>query len=614
MARHFVSGSSQRLEVPNQASLAVGAGDFTACVWHRNNGTWPASRICGKGGGGGTSAIWKVDKDGGTKLGFLIDDGNNKIEAVANTVPELEDGSYHLFIFEKWTTPGPTTNVAIYRDGDNLIASNTSLQVTGSLDNTDPLILGAGLDGNPTRKLFWTGDLATFAVFKRRLVGTERSMLVHASPLFLRPDVYFTLNGRDTPEIDVAAGNLGTLFNGPTFAIGPILLRPASLLASVVSTRDEALQGTLAGAGSLTGRLASSAPLGGAAVSAVCLVTGVLGSAVSLQGDVLALSSFAGDLTASVPLAGVVNGASAVSGETIAEVSMSGAVAALTTADANAVATVPISGNVVSGSGTTASVRLLAETPLKGTIDAQSSLSGPLIAEVPLRATLGPTASIAATARAAVPLSAAINESSSAEGALSAAVPCSATTAGISNADAALGAAVPIEGEGLVAQSAAAAVVSAAVPLAASVASVSSASANSVNIDARLSGQVPTTAGALGSLVADVPLAGELVAGLCTIAGDLSLRVPLAGSITASTTIAGQLPVAAKLVSMVAGSSSLTAGDPLLADVPLFAAVQPVFTPSARLRILGEILTTSVGGRVRAITSTGGRVLQRGGS
>ena len=179
--------------------------------------------------------------------------------------------------------------------------------------------------------------------------------------------------------------------------------------------------------------------------------------------------------------------------------------------------------------------------------------------------------------------------------------------------DAGLSATVPLGEASVAGQSTLTGDIVPKVPVAGDVSAASTVAAGTLLVDAALAGAIDAAGALAGDMVSAVPLVGDVISAQSLALADIKAEVPLGSFIDASSTAVGTLPMAAGLVGLVSSTSTLFGGSPFLADVPMAASSMPATSIAARLRILGEVLTTGVGGQVRAVTSTGGRVLQKGG-
>ena len=96
-----------------------------------------------------------------------------------------------------------------------------------------------------------------------------------------------------------------------------------------------------------------------------------------------------------------------------------------------------------------------------------------------------------------------------------------------------------------------------------------------------------------------VSLLQGTIAGQSNVAGALGRFRPIEGEIAGQSTVAGDLMAVAPLAGVIAGQSSV-AGQVFLSITFPDSKIDAVSSVAGRLRILGEIVTTSSGGFVVA--------------
>lgn len=121
-------------------------------------------------------------------------------------------------------------------------------------------------------------------------------------------------------------------------------------------------------------------------------------------------------------------------------------------------------------------------------------------------------------------------------------------------------------------------------------------------------GVIPGDSEVAGLLGTIVPIEGA-IAGQSDLAGILDRQPTLAGVIDGASAISGDLSPVVPLAGLIAAQSTLSADLDVL--LGLLGSVDGVSSLRGRLRLPGEVLTTSVGGFIIAKTSVGGFIVSR---
>lgn len=227
MARLF-DGDNDVLETTATTSDAVdlGTSDFSITFQYKNNIAFTnGDRFFCKGtssGGTGGGVRYEAFYNSGS-ISFTVDDNSTKSEAVSTAPSEFTDGSWHSMIFER----DQSTHLKIFADATEKISGGDG---TGSVDNGNTLLIGAGRGGSDTIESWGEGTFAEFAIFRRLLTASEKAILAAGySPLFLNPgpDYYQPLHGSNSPETDYISGDSMTV-TGAVQAAHPRIIYPTS--------------------------------------------------------------------------------------------------------------------------------------------------------------------------------------------------------------------------------------------------------------------------------------------------------------------------------------------------------------------------------------------------
>jgi len=205
MARAFVSGSSQYLEV---ASALLTGPPLTFAAWALPNSS-------------NANAILSIANNGSTQNYLAIYCAGGNLTARAND-GGAATGATKSFSNSVWShfagTFASSTSRTAYVNGVAGSAESTS-STPGSLNRT---AIGRITASTPT--LFFDGNIAEAAIWNIALSQADLTALAAAvSPLLVRPDAlvaYWPLLGLYSPEIDIRAHNDATV-TGATVAGHP---------------------------------------------------------------------------------------------------------------------------------------------------------------------------------------------------------------------------------------------------------------------------------------------------------------------------------------------------------------------------------------------------------
>ncbi len=170
-----LDGTNSYVSVPDATNLNFDDGNFTAVAWFRA-GTSDSEQVILQKGGDGTPGF-KVFLDETYKLGAAIDDGASNNEVLSPLAYAVDEWHHVAVTFDRGGF------LALYVDGSLVNALDIS-GVAGSVNNTAPLTLGAGLD-MMTPSGFLHGRLDDVALWSVLLTETEISEIsdVSKSPL-----------------------------------------------------------------------------------------------------------------------------------------------------------------------------------------------------------------------------------------------------------------------------------------------------------------------------------------------------------------------------------------------------------------------------------------------
>ena len=167
--------TSDYVSVPDHPALNFGTGSFSIDAWVRT--TAQHTVVVSKTSGGTSSnPVGYYLRVSGNAIAYGLADGSQYWAGAAITSVALNDGQWHLLAatFQRGT---PST-ILFYADGNHVgTATSNSINPTGSVTNTDPLLMGRS---SALPSLGFPGEIDELELFNRILTPVEITALYSA--------------------------------------------------------------------------------------------------------------------------------------------------------------------------------------------------------------------------------------------------------------------------------------------------------------------------------------------------------------------------------------------------------------------------------------------------
>jgi hypothetical protein len=484
----------------------VTGGATTATVTLPNNGTSGSMLMCRVAtwiGGTTGNKINDVDYASGTNFSLAKEGfgpSNNQHGSIWYYANNAQTGSMSI----------------VARRGGGSDDITMWVEEWAGLDTSSPLDVSQTANGTSGTASVTSGTMAAGSVLSSNLVVADQGgSFAVDSDYYLEflysntadisigvQDRVMTGGGTDTATMTVNNGDWISVIadfkaasGGGTQALAGSIAGVGTLTGAI--RHGTPLAGTVAGLGTLTGALKRSQHLAGG-IAGQATVAGGIAVGHPLAGTVAGMGTVTGAIAVGHPLGGTIAGAATVAGGLSHGVPLAGAIAGTSTVAGTLSRGVGLAGDVA-GQGTVAGT-LGHGVGLGGTIAGQASVSGGLAHGVGLAGDIAGTSSLtgALTAHNASSLAGVVIGQATITGALSHGTPLSGTVAGQAVVGGALGHGVP------------------------------------------LAGSVAGTSSVTGTLAASSGLSGT-IAGHATVQGTLSHGVGLAGLLAGTSVLTGSL-------------------------------------------------------------------------
>lgn len=197
------NGTTDKITVPDAASLDFGTGDFSGCAWIKTSYVAATQRILCKRDAGAIGFEFYIKNDG--DLGIFIGDAGGNSYTVKTPPAAIRDGNWHFVGF----TVDRDGSSYFYVDG----VLSTAMDLTahsGTVNNADSLYIGIYRDGSTTP---FNGVLDDIMLFKRALTvadfqaiydggtGTEQIHLGSTRAVLRSDGASWYLSDSDSPTI-----------------------------------------------------------------------------------------------------------------------------------------------------------------------------------------------------------------------------------------------------------------------------------------------------------------------------------------------------------------------------------------------------------------------------
>lgn len=428
MARSFIAASSQYILVNSAPSINLGTEDFTVAIWVRFPTTPPDdTMIIGKREGGWDGDTgWELKwHDTAAKIRFDIDTdtaGNKRVEA---DITNLADGNWHLLAGVR----DADLRMQLWSDG--IKVGERVEAITGSVDTTTPLVIGAAYD-TPSLTNFIDAEFGPIFICRRALSEGELVWLAKAfSFRFLNPAPCFLMeliSRAPANEPDIGVGGLvGGLGNSPAFVDNPRIIQRVGAYVGQ-DLWYERLAATISGQSAVSATIGRLIAAENATIAAQSAMTATLSANVAPKAAIAAQSSVSAQANITASVGANISAQSGMSAALNAKVPVSTGIVAQSAVSALASPAVGVTATVAGQSALSATgdrIRTLS-TSMPG----QSALSAAATIKAGAAAQLDGQSGLTAFLTSNAPVATVVSGQSNISAQISALTPAAATIAG----------------------------------------------------------------------------------------------------------------------------------------------------------------------------------------
>ena len=170
-------GSSDYLEIPNNAAFNIGTTSFSVEFWVLVNTTSGLEYLSVYRNATGQG--WAIWKDNSGNVGFAARDNAGAYELMTGSITEIDDGNWH-HVAVTWNRG--TTTATLYIDGG--FETSKNFGVGGDISHTGNLTLGYGISPSSGNATYLNGEMDEFRIWneERASGDIQTYMSTHLNP------------------------------------------------------------------------------------------------------------------------------------------------------------------------------------------------------------------------------------------------------------------------------------------------------------------------------------------------------------------------------------------------------------------------------------------------
>lgn len=171
------NGSSDYLEIPNNAAFNIGTTSFTVEFWVLTNDMSNTEYLAVYRNAAGHG--WAIFKNGTGTVGFAARDQNNSFDFMFGAISQIDDGNWH-HIAVTWNRG--TGSATMYIDGG--YETQKTMNVGGDISHTGDITLGYGVSPTTGNATYLNGEMDEFRIWSEERSSGDIAtyMSTHLNP------------------------------------------------------------------------------------------------------------------------------------------------------------------------------------------------------------------------------------------------------------------------------------------------------------------------------------------------------------------------------------------------------------------------------------------------